>query len=124
VRTLRAEALQWFALFGGALAWAGQLVLVYAVATISCSEGGSQWGIDEHAWTVAVTSAAALVVLLAEASAIAVALDAREAEHDGPPPVSRRYFFAVAAIVGNLLFLGAVVLSGVGIVAHPPCQQS
>jgi hypothetical protein len=120
----RAEACQWFALFGGALAWATQLVLLVGVGTATCSTGGSQWNVDRGAWVVTVTVTVAAIVLAAEAAALAVALSTRGVEEDGPPPDGRRYFFAVAAIVGNVLFLGAVVLTGAGILAHPPCQQS
>ena len=118
----RAEALQWFALFGGALAWATQLVLTFGVATARCSAAGSQWGVDQRTWAIAVAAAAAGIVLLAEAAAIAVALDTRGVPEDGPPPAARRHFFAVAAVVGNVLFLGAVILGGVGSVLHPTCQ--
>jgi hypothetical protein len=122
VRAARAEVLQWFALFGGALAWATQLVLGFGVATATCSAAGTQWGIDLKAWELAVAGAAVAVVLLAEAAAIVVLRETWGVADDGPPPLGRLHFFALAAVVGNVLFLGAVILGGVGTVVHPPCQ--
>jgi len=121
---LRAEALQWFALFGGAFAWTGQFVVGFYVAVARCSPGSEPWGIDQRAWAITLTAAAAAVVLAAEAAAIVVATETWGVEEDGPPPAGRRHFFAVAAVVGNVLFLGAVVLGGIGTVAHPPCQSA
>jgi hypothetical protein len=118
----RAELYQWFSLFGGGLAWATQLVLLFGVGTARCSTGGSQWGVDQRTWVIVVTAAAGLIVLLAEAAAAAVALETWGVAEDGPPPDARRHFFAVAAVVGNVLFLGAVILGGAGALAHPPCQ--
>lgn len=122
MKTLHAEALQWFALFGGALAWMGQFVLGFYVALARCGRGSEPWGVDQRTWVIALTAAAATVVLAAEAAAIAVAADTWGVEEDGPPPVARRHFFAVAAAIGNVLFFGAVILGGVGILSHPPCQ--
>ena len=42
----------------------------------------------------------------------------------GPPPEGRRHFFALAASIGNVLFLVIIVLSGTGAIVHEPCMQS
>jgi hypothetical protein len=67
---------------------------------------------------------AVLLTVLAECAAVAVFLETRPIEHDGPPPDGRRHFFATGAMVGNLLFLTVILLTGIGIVAAAPCHQS
>jgi len=44
--------------------------------------------------------------------------------HDAPGPEGRLHFFAVAALVGNVLFLMLVGLDGLGSLTHLPCVQS
>jgi hypothetical protein len=117
----RGELFQWFALLGGALAWTAQLVVGFGITVAKCGADGGGFGIDYRTWQIAAMVAAAVVVLLAELAAISLALATRELEHDGPPPGSRRYFFALAAVLGNVLFLGAVLLSGIAAVSHTPC---
>ena len=110
----RDELFQWFGLLGAPLAWTLQLVLGFGVTSADCSQAGSRFGIDGHTWQIVLMAAAVGVVLLAEAAALTIFLETRELEHDGPPPDARRHFFASAAAVGNVLFLGAVILSGIG----------
>jgi hypothetical protein len=124
VSTVRAEALQWFALLAGALAWAVQLVVGFGAATATCSAAGAQWGVDTRAWILTVTLVAGTVVLLAEAAAVAVLRETSGVPQDGPPPDGRRRFFALAAALGNVLFFVAVVLGGIGSLAHQPCHGS
>jgi hypothetical protein len=118
----RGELFQWFALLGGALAWTAQLVVGFGITVAKCGAGGGRLGIDYRTWQIAAMVAAAVVVLVAEAAAIALAVETRELAEDGPPPGSRRHFFALAAVLGNVLFLGAVVMGGIGAVSHTPCQ--
>ncbi len=119
-----AEFLQWFGLFGAALAWTVQLVLGFGVAQAACSRGGAAWGIDVDAWELGLMLAASVLVLLSEAGAVTVLLETRSVEHDGPPPWGRRHFFAAGAAVGNVLFLGAVLLGGIGAIVHGMCVQA
>ena len=44
--------------------------------------------------------------------------------YDGAPPVARRHFFVTASSLGNILFLAAVLMSGIAAVYHTPCGQS
>jgi hypothetical protein len=122
VSRVRGELFQWFALLGGALAWTAQLVVGVGITVARCGGGGDRLGIDYRTWQIAAMVAAAVVVLLAEGAAIALAVATWELEEDGPPPGSRRHFFALAAVLGNVLFLGAVVMGGIGAVSHSPCQ--
>jgi hypothetical protein len=118
------ELLQWFGLLAAGLAWMAQLVLGFGVSIAACSAGSARWGVDVRTWAIALTAAGATIALLAEAAAVRVFLDARETDEYGPPPWGRRHFFAVAAIVGNLLFFVAILLNGAGVLSHSSCVQS
>jgi hypothetical protein len=120
----RLEALQWFGLFGGALAWTAQFVVGFGIAQAECSQGGSRFGIDPKTWEAAAFAAAAFVVVLAEVAAIAVVRATRNSEYDGPPPTGRRRFFALASTAANVLFLAIVLETGLGSLHHFPCGQS
>ena len=124
MRANRTDALQWFALFGGALAWALQLVLGYGVAAATCSAVGTRWDVDLRTWELTLMGVAAAIVLLAEAAALLVLRRTGGVEEDGPPPDGRRRFLAAGAAAANVLFLGVVLMSGVGAVVQPPCHAS
>jgi hypothetical protein len=124
MRVARAELLQWYGLLGAALAWAGQLIVGFGVTVADCSAAGSRWGLDVTTWEIALMVAGGSLALLAEAAAISVFLSTRGAEHDDPPPAGRRHFFASAAVLGNLLFLDAIVISGIAAIAGSPCHQA
>ena len=119
-----AEFLQWFGLLGAALAWTGQLVVGYGVTQAACSAGGADWGLDVHAWEIGLTAAGAAAAVLAAGAALVVFLETRDVGEDDPPPAGRRHFFATAALVGNVLFLVAIILSGAGALAHSTCTQA
>ncbi len=120
----RLEALQWFGLFGGALAWAVQFVVGYGIGQAACSAGSRRWGIDGTAWQIALLAAAATVTVLAGAASLAVLRGTRDTEYDGTPPGGRRRFFAYAAVAANVLFLGIILNTGLVALHHFPCHQS
>jgi hypothetical protein len=118
------EALQWFGLLGAPLAWCVQLVLGFGVTQADCSAGSTRWGIGVDTWELSLMAAALLVVVLAEACALWLYLANREVEYDDPPPVGRRHFFVTAASLGNVLFLAAILMSGLAATYYTPCHQS
>jgi hypothetical protein len=123
-RALSLEFLQWYGLLGAAIVWATQFVLAFGLTVARCGEGGN-FGLSIDAWEVLLMAIAALLAALAECAAVSVFRETRSVELDGPPPDGRRHFFAAGAMVGNLLFLTIIVLTGIGIVAHNPvCHQS
>jgi hypothetical protein len=122
MRRFGAEALQWYGLLGAALAWATQLVIGFGVAYAECTKVGPRWGIDVVTWEVVLMIVGGGFAVLAEAAALSVLLATRGAEYDGPPPQARRHFFAWAASLGNLLFLGAILLSGIAAISNTPCR--
>jgi hypothetical protein len=117
----RLELLQWVGLLGAGLVWAVQLVIGFGVVEAACSV--ALLGVDVRTWQIALTATAAALVLVAEASALTVFLATRPADHGDPAPTGRRHFFASAAVVGNVLFLCVVLLSGIGALSLSPCRS-
>ena len=124
MRLLRPELLQWYGLFGAALAWSGQHVVNIGAGLAHCTAASRHWGIDIVTWTIVVGAIGLAFALLAEAAALSVLRDTEGAEYDGPPPAGRRHFFALAAALGNVLFIVAIVLNVVGALASTDCRQA
>jgi hypothetical protein len=124
-RRFTPEFLQWFGLFGAALTWTAQLVLGFGVAVARCGAANAVLGVDLRSWQLSLLGVGVALVLLAEAAALETLWETRAAHYDDAAPDGRRHFFAVAAVLGNLLFLVAIVLGGVAVVVHqPPCQSA
>jgi hypothetical protein len=120
----RTELLQWFGLFGGAAAWTVQHGALFFLSSARCNPAGARWAFGMTGWQIGVTVAAAVVALAAEAAAVVTALRTHGLEYDGPPPLGRIYFFALAASAGNVLFLGAILLDGLGAGWWSQCGQA
>ena len=120
----RLELLQWFSLLAAPLAWTVQLVAGFGVADASCARAGSRWGIDVETWEIALTAAAATVAVCAEVSAFALYRELRDVHDDAPGPRGRLHFFSVASLFGNVLFMGLIALTAVGVLSHLECRQS
>jgi hypothetical protein len=124
VRRPRPELLQWYGLFGAALAWAAQLVVGFGVASADCTAASRHWGLDVVTWEIVLLALALTFALLAELAALTVLVATRHGEYDDPPPYGRRHFFAVAAALGNLLFLAAIVINAVGVLSNATCRPA
>jgi hypothetical protein len=120
----RLELLQWFGLFGGALAWATQHVVGYGISDSACNVAGSQWGLDATTLQTIAAIVAGSIVLAAEAASFVAFRETQSIDADAPGPAGRIHFFAQAALLGNVLFFVIVVLSGVSSVYHLPCHQA
>jgi hypothetical protein len=120
----RLEILQWLGLLAGALAWAAQHVVGYGVTEAQCSPGGMHFGISNDRWQVSLMAAAAVVILGAEAAAVAVVRATRPTSYEGGPPPGRIRFFAIAAMVANAIFLMIVLLNGVASILSVECRGS
>ena len=120
---LSAEFLQWFGFGGAALVWTAQHLIGYGATVARCGAGGVRLGIDLHTWELATFGTALAFVVAAEAAAAVTVVRTWGVEYDGPPPEGRRHFFALAALVGNLLFLVVILLSGLSVITFDPCRQ-
>lgn len=119
---MRREALQWFGLLGAPVAWTAQLLLGFGFVEGACNSGGALWGIDPTSWEIAVTAAAATFAIAAEASAIILWRDTRQVA-DAEPPLGRIHFFAVSSMAVGVIFLGVILMSGLGAIHLSGCQQ-
>jgi hypothetical protein len=133
--TLRQLAfIQWIGVVVAPLAWTGQHVVGYGAGQARCSVGGASWGIAYDTWQLAILVAAGLLVVVSEAAAVTVFLATRDTNYgDGPPgagrwggavPYTRLHFFAMAAMVANVLFFAMILLDGLGAVSSTLCAQS
>jgi hypothetical protein len=124
-RRFTPEFLQWFGLFGAALTWSAQLVLGFGVAVARCGAANAVLGVDLRSWQLSLLGIGVVLVVLAEAAALETLWETRAVQYDDAAPDGRRHFFAVAAVLGNLLFLIAIVLGGIAAVVHePPCRPA
>jgi predicted LPLAT superfamily acyltransferase len=121
---VKREVLQWYGLFGAALAWAAQHVAGFGVATADCANASRHWGLDVTSWVIVFTAVGLLCAASAEAAAISILRETRTVEYDAAPPDGRRHFFAFAAALGNILFIGAIVLNAVGVLASNGCRPA
>jgi hypothetical protein len=120
----RLELLQWFGFLAGGGAWAVSLVLGYGMTLADCSAGGRSWGSARSSYQLPLTAVALTIAVLAELAAFTVYRDLEQVHDDAPGPRGRLHFFAVAALIGNVLFAVAIVLGGVGVFAGATCRQS
>jgi hypothetical protein len=120
----RLELLQWFGLLAGGAAWAAYLVFGYGMMLVDCSPGSRAWGASRGAYELPFMLAALAIAVAAEAAAAVLYREVRRVHYDAPGPRGRLHFFAVAALVGNVLFATAIVLMGIGVFAGAACRQS
>jgi hypothetical protein len=123
-RRFTPEFLQWFGLFGAALTWTAQLVIGFGVAVAGCSPANSILMVDVRTWEWSLMGAGIALVSLSEAAALTTLWETRAVHYDDAAPEGRRHFFALAAVLGNLLFLVAIVLSGVASATHQLCHPA
>ena len=120
----RAELVQWYGLFGAALAWCAQLVVGWGVAYADCTAASRHWGLDVVTWEIVLMVVGVTFAVLAEVAAISVLVATRQLDYDDAPPLGRRYFFAYAAALGNVVFTAAIVLTGIGALANVTCRPA
>jgi len=116
--------LQWYGLFGAALAWSAQQVVGFGVAYADCTAASRRWGLDVVTWEIVLMVVGLTFALLAELAAVNVLLATHRLDYDDPPPQGRRHFFAYAAALGNLLFITAILLNGVGALSNATCRPA
>jgi hypothetical protein len=121
---MRAELLQWYGLFGAALAWTAQHLVGFGVAYADCLDASRRWGLDPVTWMIVVTAVGLTFGVLAEGAALKVLRDTRQLEYDDAAPLGRQHFFAYAAALGNVLFIALILLDAVGLFATTTCRPA
>jgi len=122
--TRRLGMLQWVGLLLGAAVWWGQHLVGVGITHAECNPGGAGLGIDQAVWQGTLMAVAAAFMLVAQAAALAVLLRTRTSTYEDPPPLGRIRFFAIAALVANVLFLVIILLDGTVNLAEVACRQS
>jgi hypothetical protein len=118
----RLNALQWFGLLAGGLAFAAAHILGYGTTLAECNPGTANWGISHVVWEVVLLGTAAALVVVAETASIAVLLGTRDTTYESEPPPSRIRFLAIAAAIANVLFFMVVILDLVSTISHTVCR--
>lgn len=130
---LPSNALLWFGVLGGAVAWTLQFVANLFFTFAECDQPVQRWMLPVHSWEVALSALAVAVGV----SAIGVSLmifvrtgrvddvSAKEREGMGTqPPLGRIHFLAMIGLLVNFLALAIILMTGVGAPLLPICQQS
>jgi hypothetical protein len=124
MRRKRLEILQWTGLLAGALVWTAQHVIGYGVTEAVCGPGNAQFGISNDVWQASLMAVAAVVILGAEAAALTVFVETRSLSYESEPAPGRIRFFAIAAMVANVIFLLIVLLDGFAAIFSVECRGS
>ena len=120
----RLELLQWTGLLGGAATGGAAHVIGYGTTEARCNGAAPIFDIDFHLWEGLINGLAALVALAAASAAATVLLQTRYVSYEDDPPIGRIRFFAIAALIANVLFIMMVLLYLVGSVGNTPCVQA
>jgi hypothetical protein len=116
----RQNAIAWFAVLGGAVAFTTQFVFGMQLGLARCEPPATRFRPPVDAWAIGLAAAAAVVVLLAGLASIAIF----RATRDEKGRAERIHFLAVIGMTVNPLLLVLVVMDGVGVPVLTVCQQS
>lgn len=133
MRFEQSHAVVWFAVLGGAAAWAVQFVTNLFLGFAQCNAPPGRWMLPLHTIQVAISVAAVVVGVAAEGVAAWLYLrtarldHVAEAEREGEgtePPIGRINFLSMVGLTVNFLALAIVIMTGIGAPLLPLCQQS
>lgn len=127
------NALVWFGVLGGALAWATTFVANLAFTFAQCNAPPGRWKLPLHSWEIAISAVGVAVGLAAGAAALHVYrqtfriedVAAHERAGDGTvAPLGRINFLATVGLLVNFLTVAIMVMTAVGAPLLSVCQQS
>ncbi|TYB98942.1 hypothetical protein FXF53_16620 [Micromonospora sp. WP24] len=118
--------LLWYAVLGGALAWAIHVMAAWGVDELTCASGSDRIGAVPL--RVVVALAVVLPALATIGALLAATLAWRRTAHTRPDGIAeatlgRTRMLALLGLWANLLFLAIIVLGGVALLVFPPCQR-
>jgi hypothetical protein len=117
----RLELFQWVGLLLGAAAWGTAHVVGFGITQAHCS--GAGFGLQLHLWEGLALGLAEALVLGAAVAAAAVIRSTAGVSYESEPPDGRIRFFAIAALVANVLFAVMIALYAAGSIANVACRQ-
>ena len=120
----RLEVLQWVGLLLGAATWAAAHLVGWGVTEANCSSAGPGFGIHLDLWEGVALGLAEVLVLGAAAASVVVLRLTAGSSYEGEPPDGRIRFFAIAALLANVLFAVMIALYAAGSIANIACRQA
>ena len=120
----RLSLLQWLGLCCGVVALAFGHLTGFGLTLAECNAGGGRWGIPNDPWEMAILSTAAFVMVLSAAASALVIVRTQEISYEDDPPLSRIRFFAITALLANVLFTLVMMLDLFGNILNAVCRQS
>ena len=120
----RLEVLQWVGLLLGAATWAVVHLVGWGVTEANCSSAGPGFGIHLDLWEGVALGLAEVLVLGAAAASVVVLRLTAGSSYEGEPPDGRIRFFAIAALLANVLFAVMIALYAAGSIANIACRQA
>ncbi len=116
------NALVWFGVLGGSVAWAVQFVANLAFSFAQCNQPTNRWQLPVHAWQIGLGLGAIAIGLAAEAVSLRIYLRTKDA--DNAPPLGRIQFLSVVGLTVNFLSLAIIVMTTIGAPLLEVCRQS
>ncbi|MEU4244696.1 hypothetical protein [Actinoplanes sp. NPDC026619] len=115
--------LMWFAVLGGALAWAVHVFVAWGADELTCQSGHtSVQGVPLRA----VVGAGVVLPALVAAAALLMAWRAwrqtNAAKGDDDPRMERAGMLALLGVCANALFLAIIIAGGAAVLVLAPCQ--
>jgi hypothetical protein len=120
----RLSLLQWAGFLGGGVVWFPSFLLGTGASQAACNPASARWGIPHDTVQLVLMVVAASLVCAAQAAAIAVFRATRSVDEQAAPPEGRLRFFSIAAMLGNLLFFGVILLTGIATIVDRACHQA
>ncbi len=118
------ELLQWGGVFGAALVWAAQHVTAFGFSVAHCGQNGGRFHMDYTTWQIVLTALAGTLAVVSWGAALRTFLALRGHDHFDDPPAGRRFFFAEATMIGDVLFIVIILLSGISTIYWGSCRQA
>jgi hypothetical protein len=116
--------LMWFAVLGGALAWAVHLIIAWGTDELAC--GGGHTSVAGIPVRVFVGAGVVLPALVTVASLLVAWRAWRRASAakrgDDDPHMERAGMIALIGLCANLLFLSIILAGGAAVLVFAPCQ--
>jgi hypothetical protein len=126
-RLARMNALVWFGVLGGPLAWATQFLFGMQLGLARCESPSGRFPFPVTAWAIALAALGVLVGVLAELASIAVYRATRDREQGATREQiteGRLHFLGAVGMTVNPLALTICVMAGVGVPLLTMCHQS
>jgi hypothetical protein len=120
----RLSQLQWYGFLAGGLVWFAEFLAGAGASQARCNPGSGRWGLPHDAIQFALMVFGVLVVGSALTASAIVFRQTRGLDDQDPPPDGRVHFFAAAALVGNIIFLVIIVLTGIATIVDRTCHQA